>query len=92
MPEFANYLFTSILKQTESLIDIRSYIYKIKNIDYHLGSRLSSELKKYYTLILKSYDVSTELFNDYNIFINEGIIGTDSYLFNSELKNIHWRL
>lgn len=85
-PEFSSYLFNSIIKQTESLIDIRSYIYKIKNTDYYLGIRLSSELKKYYNLIIDSYDESTGLFNDYNKFMNEGIIGNDFYLFPNQLK------
>lgn len=85
-PEFSSYLFNSIIKKTESLIDIRSYIHKIKNTDYNLGTRLSAELRKYYDVIINSYDASTGLFNDYNKFMNEGIIGNDFYLFTNQLK------
>lgn len=77
---FPYYLIRSVINQTESLIDIRSYLYKFQNINSEFYEKLLIEYKKYINAILNSYDYNTQIFNFY--FDNS----TDNYLLPKELQ------
>lgn len=60
---FANYLVKSIINHTESLIDIRSYLYKYQSINYEFYEKMFNEYKKYIQNLLNSYDYNTKIFH-----------------------------
>ena len=78
---FSHYLTKSIINKTESLIDIRSYLYKFQNINSEFYEKLVVEYKKYIKAILNSYDNKTQIFNLY--FDNNSI---DKYLLTKQLQ------
>ena len=62
---FPCYLIKSVINKTESLIDIRSYLYKFQSINTEFYEKLLLEYKKYINSILNSYDYNTQIFNFY---------------------------
>ena len=62
---FPCYLIKSVINKTESLIDIRSYLYKFQSINIEFYEKLLLEYKKYINSILNSYDYNTQIFNFY---------------------------
>lgn len=62
---FPCYLIKSVINKTESLIDIRSYLYKFQSINTEFYEKLLLEYKKYINAILNSYDYNTQIFNFY---------------------------
>lgn len=62
---FPNYLIKNIINHTESLIDIRSYLYKFQSINFEFYEKMLYEYKKYIQNLLDSYDYNTHLFHGY---------------------------
>lgn len=79
--KFPNYLIKSVINKTESLIDIRSYLYKFQNTNPEFYEKLVIEYKKYINVLLNSYDNNTQIFNLY--FDNNSI---DKYLLTKQLQ------
>lgn len=77
---FPCYLIKSVINKTESLIDIRSCLYKFQSINTEFYEKLLLEYKKYINSILNSYDYNTEIFNFY---FNSS---SDNYLLPKELQ------
>lgn len=77
---FPCYLIKSVINKTESLIDIRSYLYKFQSIDTEFYEKLLLEYKKYINSILNSYDYNTQIFNFY---FNSS---SDNYLLPKDLQ------
>lgn len=78
---FPHYLIKSVINKTESLIDIRSYLYKFQNTNPEFYEKLVVEYKKYIKDILNSYDNNTQIFNLY--FDNSSF---DNYLLTKQLQ------
>lgn len=79
---FPYYLIRTIINKTESLIDIRSYLYKFQNTNLKFYKKLLVEYKKYIQTILNSYDSNTQIFNFY--FNNSSF---DNYLLPKQLQD-----
>lgn len=77
---FPCYLIKSVINKTESLIDIRSYLYKFQSINTEFYEKLLLEYKKYINAILNSYDYNTQIFNFY---FNSS---SDNYLLPKDLQ------
>lgn len=77
---FPCYLIKSVINKTESLLDIRSYLYKFQSINTEFYEKLLLEYKKYINSILNSYDYNTQIFNFY--FNNS----SDNYLLPKDLQ------
>lgn len=63
--KFPNYLIKTIIDKTESLIDVRSYLYKFQSINFEFYQKSLNEYKKYIQTILNSYDYNTQIFGAY---------------------------
>ena len=63
--KFPNYLIKTIIDKTESLIDVRSYLYKFQSINFEFYQKSVNEYKKYIQTILNSYDYNTQIFGAY---------------------------
>ena len=62
---FPGYLIKTVINNTESLIDIRSYLYKFQSANYEFYERLLDEYKNYIQSILSSYDSNAQIFRKY---------------------------
>ncbi len=79
--KFPRYLIKSVINCTESLIDIRSYLYRFQSVNYQFYEKLLNEYKRYIQSLLNSYDCNTQIFYEYlgNNF-------TDRYLMSKSLQ------
>lgn len=85
--KFPIFLFNTIINRSESLIDIRSYLFKFENDNYELYTKLALELNKYYRKIIESYNSEQDLFIDYIKYLNGNNYSEDNYLFSKEIND-----
>lgn len=81
--DFMPYILKSILNESHSLIDVRSYIHKLHEENHFMAKKLSDELKKYYNKVIDTYNPQTGLFSSYEECIKDGVSSDDPYLFDS---------
>ena len=84
---FVSFLFSTIIDKSESLIDIRSYLYLLEKNDYELVEQLTKKLNNYTKEIIDSYNPNNNILEVYNRYLSNNEIPNEHYLFSSNIQN-----